>query len=273
MKKIHFLMLFIWLFSCHRSEIEKPIWVNPVKEWKESDGLMKFKVVPGDWSAIIQTSSHPIPADFSLENDELWVAFPKERLFVSGQAFLVLYLERNSFSFPFFLSLDLKEGKLEDIRSPKTLNTDSSLVQQQMLYAVGKGGNLVPLDNEVFFKEQYIHQGEKVGIFSGASDTNLSSFYITAGTPETLPISAQFEAVQNLFIVQVGPLKDAFQNYVPNGTLVTFSVRTDSKIWIIEEVVKDGFAYIHLSEDRFTAAGIQANVAHVFSKNLDLLKP
>lgn len=273
MKKVHSILLLLWLFSCHTREIEQPTWINPVTEWKESDGLMKFKVGPGDWSAIIQTSSHPIVADFSIENDELWVAFPKDRPFVAGQAFLVLYLESKSFTFPVLLNPDLKEGKLEDIRSPKTLNTDSSLVQQQMLYAVGKGGNLVPLESEGFFEEHYIHQGEKVGTFAGASDTNLSSFYITAGTPVSVPIAAQFEPVQNLFTVQAGPLKDAFQNYAPNGTLVTFTVKTESKTWIIEEVVRDGFVRIQLSEDRFTAAGIQANVAHVFSDYLDLLKP
>ncbi|MDN3205626.1 hypothetical protein [Algoriphagus sediminis] len=273
MKKTLFLLLLVCFFSCQSPEVEQPTWINPIQEWRETDGMMKFRIQPGDWSVLIQTSSQPIVTDYSIEEGELKVAYPKYRSFVEGQAFIVLKLEGKSFAFPVFLNPELGNGKLEDIRSPKTLNTDSSLVQQQMRYSFGKGGNLIPLENGELFEERYISQGAKVGTFAGESDTQLSSFYITAGTPESIPMIIQFDEIQNEFTVQAGPLEDAFQNQIPNGTLLTFTIQTSGKTWIIEEVAREGFVRVRLSSERFAGASIHANVAQVFSETLTLIRP
>lgn len=273
MKKTLSLLLLVWFFSCQSPQVKQPIWINPLQEWRESDGTMKFEVQPGDWSVLIQTSSQPILADYQVEEGELRIAYPKDRCFIVGQAFIVLELEEKSFAFPVILNPELENGKLEDIRSPKTLNTDSSLVQQQMRYSFGRGGNLVPLANGELFEERYISQSNKIGTFVGESDTQLSSFYITAGTPESIPMTIQIDEIQNEFTVLAGPLKDVFQNQISNGTLLTFTIRNSGKTWIIEEVAREGFVRVRLSAERFAGASIHANVAQVFSEPSTLIKP
>ncbi len=273
MKKALGIFLLLLVYSCQSPPVKEPLWLNPTEEWAEQDEPLKFQVGDGEWKVKIQTSSQPILTDFTISKGELTIPYPTEKTVVEGMAFILLEQMEASFSYPITLKVDSGNGKLEDIRSPKTINTDSSLVQQQLLYRFGKGGNLVPNDSGFVFQENYLQQTPTTGTFSGDSDTQLSSFYIAAGTPSSIPLSIQYDEVENKYRVQAGPLQDIYENQTPNGTLLTFSIKIDEKTWIIEEVSREGYVRLHLDASKFSGGLIQANIAQVFSETLQLKQP
>jgi len=271
MKNLTSFVFLIFLgFACQNPTAQRPEWVNSVQEWKKGDGPLTFLVEEGDWEVIIQTVSHPIIPPVVKKGNELLVAFPEDQLWPSGPGFLTLRQGKQDFVFPLELINAERSGELIDLRSPKTVNTDSSLVHQQLLYRVAPNRDLLQVENGQLFIENYLGVNPQTGTFSGESESSLSSYYVVAGTPVELPLAFNYDSFDQKFDLLVGPLKDAYGNLVSDGTLVTFVLIQNRKTWLIEEVTRAGFSRLEVAADKFQGSTVQARLAHVNSPTLSL---
>ncbi|WP_026951444.1 hypothetical protein [Algoriphagus mannitolivorans] len=268
---IHIVLLAL-LFSCQEKEVKAPVWLNPSNQWGKDFPPLEFSVEESDWQAWLQTPLQPIFLKIDSQDEKLSLSLPEKNLWIQGQAILILGHKESRFHFPLYLNKAESNSELVDLRSPKTVNTDSSLVQQQMLLIIDQAGNIDSLDKENLFKENYLSISPKTGTYSSDSGTPLSSFYVASGTPVSLSLKHRMDLAGQKIILETGPLNDAFGNQVPDGTLITFSLKKGLKTWTIEAFTSRGSGYLELERTSFEGASVRANIAQVFSSTL-ILQP
>lgn len=267
-----YIALLALLISCQKKEVKAPEWLNPGEEWGAEFPALEFSVEEVEWQAWLQTPLQPITLKIESREGKLSLSLPEKNLWIEGQAILILSHKDKQFHFPLFLKKRESESELVDLRSPKTVNTDSSLVQQQMLHLLDQAGNLDFLDSGQLFKENYLSISPQSGTYSSNSGTPLSSFYVDSGTPVSISLNQRMDLAGQKIILETGILKDSFGNSIPDGTLISFNLKKGNKIWILEVFTQRGSGYLELERAEFEGASVRANIAQVFSQTL-ILQP
>ncbi|WP_200977573.1 hypothetical protein [Echinicola sp. 20G] len=268
MKKILYLIVaagIIW-GSCSVPPINEPIWLNKQNRLNEASFPLSFKIEGEAWEAILYSSIQPILLTGTFRSGMLDLEFPQGTKIIAGPANLVVYNGKKTFYYPIWIDLDSCRIDQVEFRSPKTVNTDSVLRHQQLLYKIDEVGNLRKMNNDAWFEEQEIELEEKAGVYQTKLEDPLKSFYVQSGSPVEIPFELIYiEGVANRELV-AGPMVDKYGNLLADGTLVKVELRNGSKTWLRELYSKNGVAKMTLEKGLFRKCEALAKVYQVQSK-------
>jgi hypothetical protein len=274
MKRISLLVLLgIVLFGCQKEQAKKPVFLNPMEEAVVNRDSLLFEVEGNGWVALISTPIQVIYPQLSQNKNQLTVILNPKDGVIEGPAFLTLQLNDSQFIYPISLRNPETKTSLEELRTPKTVNTDSSMIQQQILYSFDLSGNLSELDEGIYFQENYLELSPKTGTFKSSTSTPVSSFYVDPGTVTEIPLNFTLDNYNKVVSIKAGPLVDKFENAVSNGTLVIFYLEKNGEKKRIEAVVQDSYCQLEMPLSEIENSTIQANIAQVYSHSLTIQQP
>lgn len=274
MKRILFLfVLGIFLFGCQKEQTKKPVLLNPQAEVVVNQDSLLFDIEGENWKAWVNTPVQVIYPQMDQNKDQLIIHITPKEGVIEGPAFLTLQLDEQQFSYPISLKNPKAKGQLQDLRSPKTVNTDSSMVQQQILYAIDLSGNLSELEEGGYFIENYLELTPKSGTFKGLTSSPVSSFYVDPGTVKEIPLTYSLDSYNQTVSIKVGPLLDRFNNSVSNGTLVTFFLEKEGEQKRIEAVVQDSYSQLTIPHAEVDNSSVRVKIAQVYSQSLTIQQP
>lgn len=266
----YILFLVLVLFACQQEPVSQPIVLNSHAIYVVNQDSLTFEVKGENWTAWVQTPVQVIHPELTQQNSQLTVHLTSKEGVIEGPAFVTLQAAAQQFNFPIYLKNPASKIQLEDLRSPKTVNTDSSMIQQQILYAFDGSGNLTELEEGKYFQENYLELAPKTGTFKGITSTAVSSFYVDPGTVKTIPLTYFSDPINQTVTIKAGPLLDQYENTVSNGTLVIFSLEKAGEKKLIEAVVQDAYSQFTLPVSETRNSSITARIAHITSQTLTL---
>lgn len=274
MKKLLVLFLMSHLVSCQEKRTIRPVFLQPeIQTVRINQDQLIFKVQGENWSGLVQTTAQTLYPSLAYQGNLLLVDITAPNGVIEGPAILTLQSDNNAHHFPFEIKNPTQKVELVDLRSPKTVNVDSSLYQQQILYSVDPSGNLAELAPGVFFKENQLKVQPKTGTFPSLNGSPISSFYVAPGTVESIHLDYTMDASHTKFQIMAGPLYDQNQNLISDGTQISFLIKKGLRTERIEALVRAGYSYLDLSLNEWDQAQIQAAIAHVVSQELKIQKP
>ena len=144
MNKIFFILFFI--FSCSGEYIPRPHLQNTGSIFSNRMDTIKLTTNFNRWNVELMGFFHPIPVSI-LYRDNTINIFPKYRSSLPSQL-LHLVLSYKNIIHVFdveYINYDQKIIK-KIYQSPKTMNTDSSLLQYLLYYFTSENGNILRLD-------------------------------------------------------------------------------------------------------------------------------
>jgi hypothetical protein len=158
-----------------------------------------------------------------------------------------------------------------DYRFPKTVNPDSGLKQQCMVHRIDEWRNLVnTAQSHQYFKEEIITLLPRAGTYYPQKDKPISACYVQPGSAVSVPVNFVYNKSLDEFTVTAGPLQDAYDNTVANGTMVVFMYTDGENNYRMEAAVLNGVATAHLPVQQKTY-WLKAGIHHIFSNTI-LLK-
>ena len=266
------IVLAIFFCGCNNTQVLQPVWIKKADTLTLTNTLVNFKSVDKSWSAILITFVQPIKMVVQY-NDTGFSAKPERSYgILEGPAQICLSKENHHFFYPVYLkNKDSLSYSYKDYRLPKTVNPDSSLIQQRMIHTIDEYRNLVfiPGKKQYFFEEK-IALSPKTATIRAISKESLSSFYILPGSVVNIPLKVVYNKMDLAYIATVGPLKDKYNNTVADGTKVNFIYTIDSMTYRREVSLLNGFANLSLPSDKLIAINMQAIINDTYSNNVKL---
>ena len=239
------------LISCS-SEIEKPRMQSDSKVYDIEKFNISFIAQGEEWAAYLQTYRQPVPLLLTKSSEGFSLQFLKEDTPTAGSAIICLSNGDSTFFFPIELIEKSKLPKKNvDFRSPKTLNPDSILVHQKIVYFIDTKRQVVPLHTDRYYQESLLAQKPKVAKIRAIPSSSLSTFYIQAGSCVKIPIVGATNNLQQTYDIKVGPLIDKSQNFIADGTLVRIHYTENEQIFTREIVSLNGYANTSLPINDF----------------------
>lgn len=274
MKRLLLLFTFgTFLLGCQKDPVTKPILKNPNATYVVNQDKLLFEAEVSEWQAWVSTPVQVVYPQVTQQDKHLSISINPKNGVIEGPAFLTLQSGADQFVYPIYLKNPETNSQLVDLRSPKTVNTDSSMIQQQILYSYDFSGNLSVLDGGSYFKENTIGLTPKTGTFKGMTPTTESSFYIDPGTVSEIPLSFTQDDNSGTVTLKAGPLVDRYNNEVADGTLVLFLLEKDDQRKKIEAVVKDAYSLLTLPYSEVEKGTIKVTIAHISSQTLTIQQP
>ncbi len=273
--RLNYLILFYLctLLACKSSIIEKPVWINEEASITAPDFQLKFNTNIKNWKAVILGFTQPLPLVIQYQDSNIVVSLQNEKGIIEGPAQICLYTNDTYFYYPVnlqnksFITADTK-----DYRSPKTVNPDSSLLQQSILHKIDNNRNLVyAFEKNEYFLEKEISLLPNASISRAIEDKPITAFYVLPGSCTSIPLSGTYNAEKNIFKIIAGPLKDKYNNTVADGTLVSFIYTNNIKTCRMESTLLNGFAYINIPSDNKMKFQLRAEINNTVSKTIHIL--
>lgn len=252
--------------------MDKPVWINQQSQVYAPSDSLHFKCEGKQWKAVLVGYIQPIELKTLPTTKGITIVFARNSGVIEGPAHLILSKGDQYFMYDFNL-LNTKDTIIteKDYRSPKTVNPDSSLNQQRIVFEYDQWHNLVQNKNtRAFFSEQMISLPTKAGTYHAQKDKPLSAFYVQAGSAAAIPVKATYLSKDRAFKVIAGPLKDRYNNIVANGTLVLFKYYDGSKTTIREIASLNGYATDEIKVDGGKEYLLTANIHETHSKPIML---
>ena len=268
-----FLITSVIIFTACKSESShKPIMIDNRDTIFLPLQNIKFETSSIGWKAELLSFIQPIPLDIHYNKKGLVLSKKSKHGILEGPGKICLSNGNDYFYFNVYLKNSSTPIINEiDYRSPKTVNTDSSLVQQKLIFKIDHWRNIAELNEEgYFFDESQLKLTELTGTYRAQAEIPLSSYYVQSGSCVSIPIKYEFLKHEKQFKIIAGPLKDKFNNLSADGTVVKFYFNVDSKTHLMEKVLLKGFAEIELSAVNFYGAQLYAEVKNTQSKTIIL---
>lgn len=267
------IVLLILLASCRENDIKKPVWINPSAILSIPADSLIFNAAGTGWKVSLLSFTQPVPLSLYYTNSGFIVSAKNKYGITEGPAKIVLSKSNQYYYYPVnLLNKDASPLTEKDYRSPKTLNPDSGLQQHRMIYSIDKWRNLLnPLQQPGYFSEEMISITPVAGVYRAQNDQPISAFYVLPGSAINIPVKAEYLKQENVFTVFAGPLKDKHNNFVANGTMVSF-IYTDGLVnYRMDSELFNGYAIAHIpaaTAKRFT---LTAKVNDTHSSPLQLI--
>ena len=261
----------ILLFAC-KEQLDKPVWVNEQSQVYAPSDSLHFNCKGKEWKAVLAGFIQPIELKTLPTINGITIVFARNSGIIEGPAQLILSKGDQSFVYDFNL-LNTSDSNIteKDYRSPKTVNPDSSLNQQRIVFEYDQWHNLVQNKNtSEFFSEQMIDLSTKAGTYHAQKNKPLSAFYVQAGSAVAISVNATYLSKDRSFKVIAGPLRDRYNNIVANGTLVLFKYEDGTKTTIREIVSLNGYAIDKIKADVEMEYLFTANIHNTYSKPIIL---
>ena len=270
-KLITYLVLLLLLSSCDNAEVDTPVWQNRTDTLIAPDFEIEFKGIDKGWDVILYTVMQPIKLKVLQNGKTLLASFPEHKGLIDGPAHLLFISGNQQLVFPVYLRNETNLiAFYKDYRSPKSIITDLSRQQHQMIHQIDAHRNLIPLSNGGLFHEEVLQLGTRTGIFLADDESLLTAFYINPGTAVSIPLKAKFNEKTKTYTVTAGPLVDQFKNMVSDGTLVSFHYSDSQFTWNHETTLLDGYSSISIPATSEDSVSVYAQVNMVKSNILKL---
>jgi hypothetical protein len=240
-------IIFIVLFTaCQSKKVNRPVLLNSSGVISLPEEKIVFTSDHENWNASLLSFTQPIPLQLEYNRDGFSLSLQNKFGVTEGPAQLILCNDDDFFYYDIHL-LNSKGGSIadKDYRSPKTVNPDSSLLQQRIVHTIDQWRNTMkPSSSADYFHEEWLTLQPVAGTFRAQKDEPVSAFYVQPGSAVAVPVQAEFNKEEHVFIVTAGPLKDKHKNTVANGTAVAFLYNDGAMNYRMEASVVNGIATI-----------------------------
>lgn len=269
---IHF-WLALMITGCE-STIECPEWANRRATICVQKDSLIFRSNTSGWEASLHCFTHNVPVIMKSNSDGFVLRFVEGSGVIEGPARLVLSNDDKYCYFKFnLINESAIELNIDDYRSPKTINPDSSLIQHQIVHQIDQWRNIRPMkESNQYFNEKEVLIDPKVGFYRVFDDKPLSSYYVQAGSCNEINLSYIYNDSVNCFEVTTGPLRDDFSNPIAEGTLVNFIYIVGEKYYNKYVQARDGYAALTIDEKSDKTISVYAQINETKSESLLLTK-
>ncbi len=239
-------ILFIFLASCHKQE-EKVSWFNEeevidynsfIFELK-SDNTNKVK------HCYLYTSIQAVELKLEKSENNLRAHIPYTTTLHSGPARLVIQTKDGNVTSYTFIGKKNLVTELKDFRSPKTLITDSSLGQQQLVYTVSASRNILHQKNKIAI-EKWKELPPTKATYQAQKEKLETSYYVESGSPKKIKLTRDMNNNDSVFQFYTNLLKDKFGNIIATGTKATLHIEQDQRKTKINTYVRNGLIKLNL---------------------------
>jgi hypothetical protein len=261
----------LYLFACNSKPIEMPIWLNTQKNISLPSGSLSFQSNNKNWKAILLSAAQPIPLQINYTGAGFTIWLRNHFGVTEGPAHLILSHKQQQFVYAVNLCNDTTRNiTTMDYRSPKTVNPDSSLVQQQILHSIDTWRNLIaPQESGNYFEAHLSRLTPTAGTFRAQTEKPITAYYVQPGTINNIEISATYNKAENVFIATTKPLKDKHNNIAANGTSIFFIYTDGQKHFQMETSLQNGRATARIPANGKTYL-LYAKANELFSSTIAL---
>ncbi len=258
--------------GCGGQPVDKAVWVNPADTLIIQDLQPRFATGCSKWKAVLYSSVQPLELHTSFSNNSLTLSAAGDAAVVEGPAQICLEYGKQLFYYPVYLKNKAAAPEIyKEFRSPKTVNPDSSLVQQRIIYSRDINCNLLAVRGKsVYFFEDEIKLAPRAAVERAVKDDALSAYYVQPGSCIAIPLQAVFRREEKIFYVTAGPLKDKYGNTVADGTLVSFNYDKAASAAHMEATLLNGFAAVSIPVEGNEGCRLLATVNNIVSQPVNL---
>lgn len=244
-----YIILLFSLAACNKKDAEKPTWLNVSAVVQLPAASLQFTSSHRNWKARLQSFIQPIPLRLQYHDSGFVIHLQNKQGIVEGPAQIIIENGQHYYYYDVFLVNEQTATTKKDYRSPKTVNPDSSLLQQRILHVINVNRNLLVRNNH-YFTEEEITLAPKAGTFRAIDSEPLSAYYVQAGSCAGITLKSTYNKEKELFTVTTGTLKDNYNNIVADGTLVAFLFSDDKQTYRMEAALRDGVATVYIPSAR-----------------------
>lgn len=265
-------LFFSILTGCFSSPADKPLWINKSESICIQRDSLKFEATGEDWQAGLYSFTQPVPLTIKFTGNGFILSAINQYGITEGTATLILLNKKQKFFYNLKLHNEASGAvTYADLRSPKTVNPDSSLMQHRMIHSIDEWRNIVqqPASANPFFEEM-IRLKPISGTFRAQKDKALSAFYVQPGSATAIPLRSAYNQAEKCFKVTAGPLKDKHNNQVSNGTIVAFIYNDIQYSYRMESALVNGIASVKIPCEKNKQYRLLAKVDKTVSEQIIL---
>ncbi len=260
------------LSACRQHLLRRPVPASELTTLTVPFEGLAFVATGRNWKATLLTFTQPIELNIEYTNTGFIVFQDSPAGIIEGPGKLCLNSGNNHFFYDAWLqNQEFTSPETIDIRSPKTVNPDSSLNQQRIVFTIDEWSNIVSVneENHLFFEEE-VFLLPLAGVYRAQEYNPLSAFNVQPGSCVSIPLNAQFNEGDQHILAKAGPLKDRFDNLVADGTVVTFIYDDGQYIYRTETALINGFALTEIPFDPGNNYQLYAQVHSTHSITIQL---
>ncbi len=269
---LNYISILLLLVSCKGKILPSPVWVNKIDTVSAINFNLIFATKEKGWKANLISYSQPVPLVINFSDSTLSLHSKYQEGITEGPATLHLFKGANNFYYFFYLKNGTNPDiKQKDYRSPKTVNPDSSLLQQQITHDIDFNRNLTIIRKR---KDNYFHEKNllitsKEGVYRAQKNIPLSAYYLQPGSCTNIPLKVIYKRIRKTYEITAGPLKDKHNNTTADGTLVTFIYNDGNYNYRIESTLLNGVTTVRIPKKNKTMQ-LKAIVHHTESSIINL---
>ncbi len=248
------------------------MWINSTDNLYYPKLKLEFKTDLKDWTATLLTFTQPIKLTTKYEDGKLIASAVSLNGITEGPAQICLKNENNIYFYEVSLQNEfISPVKYKDYRSPKTVNPDSSLLQQKIIHSIDSFRNIVitPAYKNYFHEEEILLLPE-ASITQAITSEPITSYYVLPGSCESIPVKFTYNDTLQSYLVTAGLLKDKYNNVAANGTKLNFIYFDSMQTYIMEASLLNGFAKISIPSPQRVSYNLIVKINNTYSSPINL---
>lgn len=268
-----YFILIPFLFStCFQEHTIKPELLNTSFILSPYKDTIYFRTPHKAWKIEFYGSVQPIPFVIS-HKDDLLTIVPKYSLSIPVSFLhIVLSAGNHFYVFRFQYQNHFQTVSNRKYRSPKSVNTDSVLLQYSLEHTISTNRNIIyrPI-NDSYFEEKALMIDPLAGTFTEDVNDSRSSFYVQPGSPSEITLTYSYDSTNGFYRILTNSLVDLFGNKISNGTAIRYYVKNRKHYKIYEQVVIDGVSSIFVQNQDVDSVQIIAKIG-ILKSNILYIK-
>lgn len=237
--RLYSIILFL-LFSASCQKAKKEGWLNkkPLVDYTTQTFVIGAQNIDNIAAVYVYTALQATKLNTEIKDEVLHAKIPMGAMLFSGPARLVVEFENEKLSIFNFTGKQAAKKEAKDFRSPKTVITDSSLTQQQIVYTVTASRNLV-VENNIAATEVWNDLAPQEKTYQAQAKKMETSYYVQSGSCRNIRLS-RAPNLNGRAAFKTNLLQDAYGNTIVDGTKAIFYIKKRNEITRIERVTDEG---------------------------------
>ncbi len=264
----YFILTPFLFMTCFQEQLIKPKLLNTSFILRPYRDTIYFRSPYKAWNIEVYGSVQPISFIYSHLDDVLTIV-PKYCLSIPASFIHVVLSTGNHFYiFRFQFQNNFQTVSNRKYRSPKSINTDSALIQYSLEHTISSNRNIIyrPI-HDSYFEEKALMIDPLAGTFTEDVNDPRSSFYVQPGSPSEIKLSYYYDSTNGYYRILTNSLVDIFGNTIANGTAITFYVKNRKHYKIYEQVIIGGVSSIVVQNNDVDTVQILAKIG-ILNSNL-----
>ena len=268
----YFILIPFLFMTCFQEHTIKPKLLNTSFILRPYKDAIHFRLPYKSWKIEVYGSVQPIPFVIS-HIDDLVTIVPKYSLSIpTSFLHVVLSTGNNFYVFRFQYQNHLQTVSNRKYRSPKSINTDSVLLQYSLEHTISTNRNIIyrPI-NDSYFEEKALMIDPLAGTFTEDVNDPRSSYYVQPGSPAEITLTYSYDSTNGFYRILTNSLVDLFGNKVANGTSINYYVKNRKYYKIYEQITIDGVSSIIFQNHDVDSVQIMATIG-ILKSNILYIK-